>query len=411
MEKKVLIIAYHYLSSSNAGVQRIAKFVHYLPMFGYEPIVVTAGVKNQIENEKELIYRIKDQGLIWEESQNVMSILYRGIRRILFSIGILGGYKPLWYRSAVSRLPEIVEQNKPDMVFCTYPWTESLMLGVKISEKYKLPLVVDFRDGMAFEPPSNVGTRLTKWKIQKSEGQIIKKADYIIAVTDPLTDYFRNIYKIPFSASTITNGFDEDEFINVTPIKLSDKINFVYTGRLNLSSFDQSLECFIKAIQNLTINERDLIKVFLVGDFSAREKELVIKSDKDKTIYEFVDFLPRSVAIQYQISADILLLVTGKRKSVATGKLFEYLGSGNPIFALAKNNAAEKIINQTGAGVCVDPFNEEEIIAMLKKIVKSHPKYDFFHPIKGELTKFKRKHTAEQLANIFNKLLEERIKE
>lgn len=39
--RRVLVLAYHFPPIGGAGVQRNAKFVRYLPEFGYEPVVVT----------------------------------------------------------------------------------------------------------------------------------------------------------------------------------------------------------------------------------------------------------------------------------------------------------------------------------------------------------------------------------
>ena len=39
--KKVLIISYYFPPSGGPGVQRILKFVKYLPEFGWEPLVLT----------------------------------------------------------------------------------------------------------------------------------------------------------------------------------------------------------------------------------------------------------------------------------------------------------------------------------------------------------------------------------
>ena len=40
-EKKVLIITYYWPPSAGSGVQRWLKFAKYLPLFGWQPVVVT----------------------------------------------------------------------------------------------------------------------------------------------------------------------------------------------------------------------------------------------------------------------------------------------------------------------------------------------------------------------------------
>lgn len=39
--KRVLIVAYYFPPSGGPGVQRVLKFVKYLPEFGWEPAVLT----------------------------------------------------------------------------------------------------------------------------------------------------------------------------------------------------------------------------------------------------------------------------------------------------------------------------------------------------------------------------------
>ena len=40
--KKALIIAYYYPPTNNGGTQRPYSFAKYLPLFGYQPLVLTA---------------------------------------------------------------------------------------------------------------------------------------------------------------------------------------------------------------------------------------------------------------------------------------------------------------------------------------------------------------------------------
>lgn len=64
-KKKVLIIAYYFPPLGMGGVQRITKFVKYLPSFGWEPYVLTV---------KNIVYPAKDYSLLGEISAEVKII-------------------------------------------------------------------------------------------------------------------------------------------------------------------------------------------------------------------------------------------------------------------------------------------------------------------------------------------------
>ncbi len=76
--------------------------------------------------------------------------------------------------------------------------------------------------------------------------------------------------------------------------------------------------------------------------------------------------LSRDAAAALQRDADVLLLLTSPgHASQATGKLFEYLTAGRPIIALASENEAARIVQETRTGVTVAPDDVEGIASAL----------------------------------------------
>jgi hypothetical protein len=72
--------------------------------------------------------------------------------------------------------------------------------------------------------------------------------------------------------------------------------------------------------------------------------------------------LDHGEALALQRSADVLLLLTAADTSAATGKIFEYLGAGRPIIALAReSNQAAQIVRETNTGVAVAPDDRAAI--------------------------------------------------
>jgi spore coat polysaccharide biosynthesis predicted glycosyltransferase SpsG len=54
-EKKVLIIAYYFPPMGMGGVQRVAKFVKYLPRFGWLPVVLTVKDVEYLSHDSSLM--------------------------------------------------------------------------------------------------------------------------------------------------------------------------------------------------------------------------------------------------------------------------------------------------------------------------------------------------------------------
>ena len=92
--------------------------------------------------------------------------------------------------------------------------------------------------------------------------------------------------------------------------------------------------------------------------------------------------------VKYQKNADLLLLVIPNienSEGILTGKIFEYLASGNPIIGLGpKNGDAAKIIDQCKAGKFFSRNEQKEISAYIEEQVTTMS----FEPNISEVKKF-----------------------
>jgi glycosyltransferase involved in cell wall biosynthesis len=406
MNKKVLMIAYYYPPINNGGVQRPASFAKYLPSFGYEPIIVTCNMPGVVNDTKHLnaekcILRFRDRGSDFISLGAAQSFLYRGARKVLYKVGLLPGYFHWWYKEVSKNVHSIVEEYKPDIVWSTYPPLENLMIGMDITRKYGIPLILDFRDGLVYESLDKQFFYLDA-RLKRIEEQLVSSAAKIVTVTDPITEYF-NCHYPGKKAVTISNGFDRDEWQNLEKINLGDKINFAYTGRLTNSRKGTSIKQLVKAINLLSEDEKKKICFHMIGEFSNKE----IKVMSNEVVFKIHGFVDRFTALQYQYSADILLLVTASgQRSVATGKLFEYLAAKKPIFALTGNTAAEEIIINTGIGICVDSLIPGRITQELRKIITEFPQVSFYKPVKQKIDSYDRRRLANHLANLMDDVIE-----
>jgi glycosyltransferase involved in cell wall biosynthesis len=109
------------------------------------------------------------------------------------------------------------------------------------------------------------------------------------------------------------------------------------------------------------------VQLVLAGRLTPSERQMLEKSGVGDGVAH-LGLLRRSDALALQRSADALLVITSGNRSEATGKLFEYLGAGRPIIALAEGNEAARIVNETNSGITVPPNNVDAIAAALRRL-------------------------------------------
>jgi glycosyltransferase involved in cell wall biosynthesis len=402
--KNVLIITFYYPPGNNGAVQRPSKFVKYLPHFGYNPIVVTAGGK-KLPSDGENIHRFPNDAS-WARSSQFAFLVFRFIRKSSDAFWLLYDCMHWWYMNTIKSIHKRIDLSKIDLVFCTYRPLSALMIGVYLKQRYGIPLISDFRDGLVFEPLKK--DFFIRNIIHKHyEKKVINNSNYIITVSEPITEYFKSAYKLE-KALTITNGFDEDDLSsskNETIERQENDFRIVYTGRISLSRQGLSINPFVdilKEIRELS-NPKKKLKLIIAGELMNSEEKYIRKKLQDT--FEYKGLLPRQEALKCQKSADLLLLIAGEGTSVVTGKLFEYISSGIPIFALTEGTAAEEIIKETRTGLCVNPNNLRAIRTYLIDIILNN-NLAFFSPSREKIAKYSRMELTRLLAGVFDRLIQ-----
>ena len=100
-----------------------------------------------------------------------------------------------------------------------------------------------------------------------------------------------------------------------------------------------------------------LVMLMLAGPVSAEQEALLADRHLDGLV-RTVGSLDRTAALALQRAADTLLVLAEGNdlrpaRSVATGKLFEYLGAGRPVLVIGAESEAARIVRDAGAGAAV----------------------------------------------------------
>jgi glycosyltransferase involved in cell wall biosynthesis len=405
--KKALLIAYNFPPLNNGGVQRSLKFVKFLPQHGVNVVVLTHSYsKTSIENHDGVI-RVPDTCRHSEDAR--IHLPCRAVRKLSRLLGIYFSSYNMWRNKASRLADDILTRVRPDLIIATFPPAAALEIGISFSKRAGLPLIADFRDGLLFEPagPSRVRRHVRAY-YKKLENEVVNNSGAITTVSEPISHYFRERYNLK-NVFAIGNGFDPDDFDNLPETTGIDrsKFNIVYTGRLSLSDAGCDASSFFDALHELISkddNTRRKVRLHMIGRFTRREiarMKRLITGD----VLVIRDIVEKDKALACQKAADLLLLVTSiNRRSVITGKLFEYLCAGKPVLALTHNSACGRIIEETGAGWVVPPHDKPAISQTLHKIITDA---DFHRSVSGDagkIEKYSSSSQIEKLAGVINHL-------
>ena len=128
----------------------------------------------------------------------------------------------------------------------------------------------------------------------------------------------------------------------------------------------------VRLLRSTTPELASRLEIVFAGPLSADEAELLADEDVAETV-RTVGALERPRALELQRAADALLVITegSTRRSVATGKLFEYLAARRPILVLGDETEAARIVADAGAGFAAAAGDPEEIAAALRRLLEA----------------------------------------
>jgi glycosyltransferase involved in cell wall biosynthesis len=147
------------------------------------------------------------------------------------------------------------------------------------------------------------------------------------------------------------------------------------------------------------------LRLEIVGPVTEQERGLAEQHGIAQLV-SFVAPVPRREAYQHQVDADALLLVTAPGvRSVATSKLYDYIGAGCPILALAEGNAAAETVRKFGLGVTVAPDDAAAIATGLRELMRRHAAGEGWSGFAEARQRFERRQLTGELARLFDEIL------
>ena len=339
---ELLVVANPYPPMASAGVNRVVRFLRYLPQHGWDPVVLAARASGPIA-EPPGVPVVRAPVLMPRQ------LLAGGRRRARVQawIGVPDPYVS-WAGPAVLRGRRLLAERRFAAVFSSSPQASVHLVAALLSQHAGLPWLADFRDPWTTNRFRTYPTRAHRAFDARLEAWAMSAPAAVSAVNGSIVDDLATRY--PWLAGrthVVPNGFDPGE--EADQVDLGPGFWFVHTGRLY--GRDRQVHDFLSALAGLPHD----VKVLFVGIDGAR----IRAEARDLAIEGRVHvepFVPHRRALGYQRAADALLLVNGRGPESLSSKVFEYLQAGRPVFAISPERcAARDLFDEVGGGASVPP--------------------------------------------------------
>jgi len=354
-DKRILMMINEFPPVGESGVQRPLKFVKYLVREGWQPFVVTPARYPKSVLDYSLLHDVPESVRIFKtpslgipakgvdaiadirfkmeaQSFSIKGLLWKVTKTIndfLFPLDKQIGWVPFAFVKAV----KLIRAYRLKHIYITgYPFS-AFLVGILLKKIYgsRITLVSDYRDAWQFEPLFDTNVLPFRQKlIRKWDDRTLRHSDHVVFVTDYIRDRYCD--KLPWlkvKSSVIINGYDEDDFANLSPHRY-DKPTLVYMGKFY--SFKRSPLPLLRVIKDMPHLDLQILHLGTLPENIAQQIRY-----ENYEFYRFLGYKPHKEALDYSAGASFNLIVINDDKEsegVYTGKLFELIRLQRPILAL-----------------------------------------------------------------------------
>lgn len=433
MTRTVLIISYFFPPVGGAGVQRVTKFVKYLPQIGWQPVVLTASNPSVPVFDETLlddvpsgteVYRARtlEPGYAMKQAVSAsaetsgsglqLKSAFKGLLRRIASVLLQPDPQILWFPAAVKQAHEAIRKHKPAVIFVSAPPFSSLLIGAWMARRYGLPLILDYRD---------------EWDISNSVWENKKFSGFSRAIQSRMQSYairscaaivattMMSVRQLQSKAQTlgvnatahcIYNGFDADDFSQDRQTNVAaEKYVLSYVGTLwNLTS----IEPLVAALKRLAEEAPEIlerIELRIAGRRTAEQEEILASLQGTALELKLYDYMDHATAIRTMQDSNGLLLLLGEYEfagRVVPGKLFEYFATANAIFAIAPKGEVWDLLQDYPLAFKAHPADVDTIVEQLRVSVSNFINEGRARAITFDANPYERMALTKQLAEVFS---------
>jgi hypothetical protein len=370
--KRVLLVAFHFPPyDSSSGLHRTLSLAHYLPRFGWEPLVLTAHTRAYGKPKSAPDPTSASNSLVVRRACAFDAARHFSVRGRYPGALALPDRWSSWFLGAVPAGLGMIRKYKPALIWTTYPLATAHSIGAALSRLSGLPWIADFRDPMVecidgHWFPENEAVRRARLTIERRVAQRARGATFC---TDSASTIFSERHAAAGApvCRVIENGYDPGAFDAAAAASAPPRpgaLHLVHSGTL-YPGLDRDPSSFLRAIARL--RERGQWPKHAHVTLRATGFDAVYRPTIEQLrLGDCVSLAPAvdyATALREMLEADGLLLFQGRTSNPAVpAKAYEYLRARRPILALLDDDGeTAALLRRAGVGTLA-PINDVDRI-------------------------------------------------
>ncbi len=419
--KRVLIISYRFPPQLTTRSIQVARWVKFLPRYGWKPVVVCAE-ENSVYNtpvDTALNSLVSPDVRVVKVKSYEPKVAFALAARVSPFLLSLPDTAIGWYRPAYKRAAAMLKEEPFDLIFsCAYARTSNL-IGLKLKRNTGLPWLAYFSDPWA-DSLDRKYDPITGYVNGRMEKAVVQAADAVIFISDGMKQLIMGKYPQQWLAKSfvISQCFDPDLVTSINSSKEeagNAKFTITFTG--NLYGGLRNLMPFFQAIRHILDKYLDIyqhLAIQIVGKVGVTHRRLIQKLGLEKLI-SIIDTVPYLESLAYMAKADVLLSLDSPfpgSRMLHSSKVAEYLGFKKPILAVTPMDAGwVPFIRQIG-GIVV---SSEDVAGIERAIMTLYQYYnqdslDKYGYTNKEIEPYNAISTVAELARIFDGVSQDTLK-
>lgn len=352
-DRALLIVAHHFPPSAASGSHRLLGFVRHLGRYGWGTAVISPPTTPHEPVDAELARRVPPETGLYPAPfpwTRALRPLRSVCKEWCYAIDVRR-----WSMRVHAAARRALRERPIRAVLTSGPPHDVHAFGLELKRRRGLAWVADFRDPWVSGDWARGGNvRPRPWEV-RLERRVMAEADLIVSNAPTARDALRGA--VPAAAGrvvAVTNGYDPEAFEGLSRRPDPEgRWTIVHPGQLYLGRDPRPLFDALRGLLADWPAGRPPPRVRFLGDMGFNSTGVDLAGEARARGLEGVVALegqvPHRASLQAMVDADALLLLDAPGRRIGVpAKLYEYLGAGRPVLALAEPDGDTAAVLRAG---------------------------------------------------------------